>query len=158
MGKRLSGTLAADGCGGVSHQHCWKARASTAARTAREEIFFPLDTRPLGRAGAPMGDPGPPLCLAREIGIFVRVSDDDDVGGVVNRFVLAQRGRRVLDLGQRGGSRSPCGRKNIQPTSGNRISRKKAFCELRHNGILRSSRVLVSHELYSSNSKDSVFG
>ena len=98
-----------------------------------------LDTRPLGRAGAPMGDPGPPLCLAREIGIFVRVSDDDDVGGVVNRFVLAQRGRRVLDLGQRGGSRSPCGPQNIQPTSGNRISRKKAFCELRIDGVLGSS-------------------
>jgi hypothetical protein len=156
VGKRLSGRLATVGCGLVAQQHCWKARASTAARTAREEDIFPLDRRPLGRAGTPMGDPGPPLCLAREIGIFVSVSNYD--AGVVIRFALAQRGTRVLDVGQRRGSRSPCGRKNIQPTSGNRISRKKAFCELRHNGILRSSRVLVSHELYSSNGKDSVFG
>ena len=137
VGKQLSGRLATVGCGRVAQQHCWKARASTAARTAREYIFFPLDRRPLGRAGVAHRGPGPPLCLAREIGIFVRVSDYD--AGVVIRFALAQRGTRVLDLGQRRGSRSPCGRKNIQPTSGNRISRKKAFCELRHNGVLRSS-------------------
>ena len=31
--------------------------------------LLPLDGRPLGRARTPMGDPGPPLCLAREIGI-----------------------------------------------------------------------------------------
>jgi hypothetical protein len=84
-----------------------------------------------------MGDPGPPLCLAGEISIFVGVSDYD--AGVVIRFALAQRGTRVLDLGQRRGSRSPCGRKNIQPTSGNRISRKKAFCELRRDGVLGST-------------------
>jgi hypothetical protein len=46
-----------------------------------------------------MGSPGPPSCLAREIGIFVGVSDYD--AGVVIRFALAQRGTRVLDLGQR---------------------------------------------------------
>ena len=57
-----------------------------------EEHIFPLDRRPLGRAGVPIGDPGPPLWLAHEIGIFVRVSDDD--AGVVIRFVLAQRGTR----------------------------------------------------------------
>jgi hypothetical protein len=134
VGKRLSGRLATVGCGGVAHQHSWKARASTAARTAREDIFFPLDRRPLGRAGAPMGDPGPPLCLAREIGIFVRVSDDDDAG-VVNRFVLAQRGTRVLDLGQRRDSRSPCGPQNIQPTSGNRISRKRNSAKFRYEKL-----------------------
>jgi hypothetical protein len=84
-----------------------------------------------------MGDPGPALCLAHEIGIFVGVPAYD--AGVVSRFALAQHGTRVLDLGQRRGSWSPCGRKNIQPTSGNRISRKKAFCELRRDGVLRSS-------------------
>jgi hypothetical protein len=67
-----------------------------------------------------MGDPGPPLCLAREIGIFVGVPDDD--AGVVIRFALAQRGTRVLDLGQRRGSRSPCGPQNILTTSGKRYS------------------------------------
>jgi hypothetical protein len=69
------------------------------------------------------------LCLAREIGIFVGVSDDD--AGVVIRFVLAQRGTRVLDLGQRRGSRSPCGRKNIQANV-----REQYFSE---EGILRTS-------------------
>jgi hypothetical protein len=43
------------------------------------------------------------LCLGREIGIFVGVSDDAAAGVVVNRFALAQRGPRVLDLGQRRG-------------------------------------------------------
>ena len=85
--------------------------------------LHPLDRRPLGRAGVAHRGHGPPLCMAGEIGIFVRVSDDD--AGVVIRFVLAQRGTRVLDLVQRGGSRSPCGPQNIQPTSGNRISRKR---------------------------------
>ena len=107
VGKQLSGRLATVGCGRVAQQHCWKARASTAARTAREYIFFPLDRGPRGRAGGAHRGPGPPLCLAREIGIFVRVSDYD--AGVVIRFVLAQRGTRVLDLGQRRGSRSPRG-------------------------------------------------
>jgi hypothetical protein len=81
-----------------------------------------------------MRDPGPPLCLACEIGIFVGVPDDD--AGVVIRHPLARRGTRVVDLGQRRGSRSPCGPQNIQPTCGNRIPRKKAFCELRPNGVL----------------------
>jgi hypothetical protein len=74
-----------------------------------------------------MGGPGPPLCLAREIGIFVGVPDDDAI--VVIRFALAQRGTRVLDLGQRRGSRSPCGPQNIQPTFGKRSSQK--FMRLR---------------------------
>ena len=78
---------------------------------------------PLGRAGSSMRDPGPPLCLAREIGIFVGVPDDD--AGVVIRHPLARRGTRVVDLGQRRGSRSPCGPQNIRPTCGNRIPRKK---------------------------------
>ena len=74
-----------------------------------------------------MGDPGPPLCTAGEIGIFV--GESDDAAGavvVINRIVLAQRGRRVLDLLQGGGSRSPCGPQNIQPTSG-----KIEFLEVR---------------------------
>src|SRR5215208_4667963 len=33
-----------------------------------------------------------------------------------------------------------------------------AYAELRRYRVLRSSRVLVSHELYSSNGKDTVFG
>jgi hypothetical protein len=89
-----------------------------------------------------MGDPGPPLYLAREIGISVGVPDDDP--GVVIRFALAQRGTRVLDLDQRRGSRSPCDPQNIQPTSGNWISRKKAFCELRRDGVPRSSHLHCS--------------
>jgi hypothetical protein len=73
------------------------------------------------------------------------LSDYDS--GVVIRFALAQRGTRVLDLGQRRGSRFPCGRKNIQPTSGNRISQKKDTANFAVTEFSEVRQELIEHSL-----------
>jgi hypothetical protein len=105
--------------------------------------YLPPGPSPSRQGRDPDGRPRPSIVPGPRNRHLRRGASDYDAG-VVIRFVLAQRGTRVLDLGQRRGSRSPCGRKNIQPTSGIRIYRKKAFCELRRDGVLRSSQKALS--------------